>query len=409
METLRFQALWTTQNCHLQSSIFGIWNSTHLSTWEKITTVFLRYIELISGYICPKSFSQKAKEKIMSLPVQRAVIENRRASWIANWNTEGSQSLPGWRRIQERFTPYQLQLTSPDAAPNAGDVRGFFYRHNAADKNQVDVPTIICFDRVVANEAIWNWLLVTGCHSSEPFNVITLDYPTENINSSRDLIKHGETLYQMAHDRLGISERNIHFLGCGFGGPLAALVSEMHPDAGRLVSFKSFASMESLIWHEAALAIERQGFIAFLTKWIISKLNTAIGWGWEATNALWKVKDKALFLYSAERDQNVPFHVNAINAIGAKNLQENQCIFMRRNLGNALFADDDYQHFISPYSDQQNTPIAIRIVNFIFGREMLKWHEGDSGRIDMPDFKERDMAQYRSKLPNRKKLADAWS
>lgn len=373
MTAMRFQAIWTPSNSHLHH-FCGIVNSTHLNVWEKITTLFHRIIESITRMICPTFILNKAKAKI--LPISRSTPEmlaiqrhDRGHAWQGHMVMSRTQK-GEWDEMRKAYTAHPLQLQTPDGVV----VNGFFYKRNVRDR---DIPTIICFNPSAVSSAtsIWDWLLLKGSRCSQkPFNVLVFDYPTQSLQCSRDLIIYGETLFQFGQS-IGISEPNLHFLGYGFGGPIAASVAEMHPNAGRMVSLRAFASMESFIWNEADRSVQRPGEMPFYIKWLIAKLNHAIGWGLEATNAMWKLKNKTLFLYS-RHDRTIPLHIDAIHAIGVNNIPRNQRVEMRPKKALRV-GEDDHRYSPEFYNDLRKNLIVDRIVDFIVRQNILNYYQGD--------------------------------
>lgn len=358
---IAFRGVWNAENSHLQSNLYDILISPHLTLWKKISTIFNRVMECIVRSICPEFLLKIAQASIvpcsMNLDgVYRAEdVQAAQNNWLRLWNPdEDDDSI---QVIQLNYEPSQLSLTTPEGV----QIKGIFYKHKNSTSD--DIPTILCFNpnNGYAYGDTWNWLLKKGCDSfDQPFNVLVFDYPTPQLCCARDLVIYGDTLFQAARRRLGISERNLHFLGYSLGGAIGPLVAQMHPLAGRVVSLRSFASLHNVITdHEGVL-----NNLPFFARWVLAKLAAAIGWGIEASDALWDLREKTLFVYS-RGDEVLPPSVTAVNAVQEwYNLRDDQRIIMQPKPGKI----DNHTAPLRHYQDTEGNAVSNRIVNFLLGR-----------------------------------------
>lgn len=392
----QFQGTWTAENADLQSNLLDLCKSPHLSLWAKISTIFNRIMECIARCLSLGLLHNRVKDLVVpSSTFSEEDIDQTRKQWARRWGLQSDddmalQTQPSHDPSQQHnltisddvewdesaflhkirlddartfqklqlascYQPQQLKLTTPDGV----EVEGIFYKDIRSDSN--NIPTIICCNpnAALAHEGVWDWLLLEGRNDSQPFNVLTYDYITPQLNSARDLVVYGDTLFQAALS-FDISEQNVHFLGYSLGGPIAAKIADMHPYTGRVVSLRSFASMEHFLIDPQGIVAENLPF--YCIRWVLAKINTAIGWGIEAADALWNLRNRTLFVYTPQDEIFAP-SAAAVSAVGEANLSRDRCIVMQVKEG--ITVGNHHCDELSKFEDAQGNSIAQRIVRFI--------------------------------------------
>ncbi len=371
-DVIEFQAKWTPENCHLQSSIWGIYQCTDLTDSQKKTLICRRIIETIVhifsfGLLRFAAKSLVVPSTLYSAKTHAEVERDWKKRWIEPLsnappsNPQQAKQRETYARLRETYDAIPLKLATPDGV----DVKGIFYRHKESVGQ--DIPTILCFNgngELAHREEPWDWLLKKGCRSQQPFNVLTFDYPTSDLTHSRDLVVYGDTLFQAARAQ-GISENNIHILGMSLGGAVSVLAAELHPLIGHIVNLKSFESLEKVITDPKGI-VGRVIRSDCLRQFVASAVD-AIGWSVEPANALNTLKHKTLFVYT-ERDEVLPTAVTAVNAVGMGLVNPGRVISLQK--GREPFIDG-HNAPLSNYVDNDGQSASNRIVNFILGREVF--------------------------------------
>jgi hypothetical protein len=361
---IEFQAKWTPENCHLQSSIWGIYKCTDLTSSQKTTLIWRRIIETIVHIFSFGLLRYIAKSYIvLSTTYSAQTHAEVEKDWKERWIEPISIPTPSniqQAKLRETYEGIPLKLKTPDGV----DVRGIFYRHMFSAGQ--DIPTILCFNGngQLAHTDGWDWLLKKGCRSQQPFNVLTFDYPTSDLTHSRDLVAYADTLFQAARAQ-GISENNIHSLGLSLGGALSVIAAELHPLAGRVVNLKSFESLGKVITDPEGVV--GQNVRSDCLRRFLAKAVDAMGWSIEPATALNKLKDKTLFVYT-KMDEVLPPSVTGVNAVGEANLNPDRVIKLRLKHWNL---EDHHNAPLRNYQDENGQTASNRIVNFILGREVF--------------------------------------
>jgi hypothetical protein len=235
---IEYRAHWSAQNKHLESGIAAVYKNENYSLWQKIYFVFKRIVEAIVCFFTPASFEKNIQSCF--LPTSVTSISTLEAQFD-QWRAETYDS---------RFTPYHLDLTTPDNQK----LHAICYARDDVAKR--DLPTIIYFPGMIEHASRSVKRLLSLAFEAEvlPYNVIVFDYRGSGLNrlfygdrsfQARDLILDGETVAQAAIEKLGISETNVHFFGVSFGGAIGSFVAHMH--TGRFINYNSFASLQETL------------------------------------------------------------------------------------------------------------------------------------------------------------------
>jgi hypothetical protein len=372
MRQIAFQAHWTPQNCHLQSHFKGIFQSQQLSLYQKITLAFHRILESLGRHFCPPHVQSLIRYALIPSSLLTGDLSSRmEQEWIQKW--EGPDAQGQWTQLRNAYTPIQMKLKTPDGIP----VDGIFYQSRATAER--DIPTILCFtgNGGVLYSPSWDWLLKKGMQSTQPFNVIAVNYAMPDLKSAKDPVICGETIFQAARESLGISEANLHFLGFSLGGAVAALVHDLHPWAGRMINYNSFDSLRGLIRSPASPLCDM--IPHWLLRELLAQATVPLGWNMEPKRALRQLKEKTLFIYNPQ-DEIIPPDATAARATAS--LLDS--IFRRHavleasdhviplKLGNRRARPSSHHNApLGLYEDGNGCSVSNRIVNFLLGRDIF--------------------------------------
>ena len=185
-----------------------------------------------------------------------------------------------------------------------------------------DTPTVILFNPLGAEDSIHSGL--TTSLMARKCNVITFNYRgLGTTKKANDLVLDGESIYQYATQELGIERNKIHFYGLSLGGALAAQVKALHPESeGKYVGDRVFKSVFSLITEKCSihkLGSTVKKITSFIAGIFLAHPIRLLGWEWEGTKALAKMKGNKLVVYHP-KDFIVPVSASLANACTTKEL-----------------------------------------------------------------------------------------
>ncbi len=365
MLEIHYSAHWTPKTAALQSNPIGIARSSDLSLVQKVTIASQRSLQILLATVL---FPLKSLARSMTLPTS----QTPRKEWEA-LNQKWEQK---WQGKHSPYEPTALQLTTPDGA----SIHGTFYRQRWAGN---DIPTIVCFNhnRCLSKSDNWDWLISKGEKSSTPFNVIVFDYrgtdQQTKVNNTRELVLDGETVVQCAIEKLGVSPKNLHYLGFSIGGGVSAQVAANNPETGRIANRSSFSSLGAVLQNSPEIddtvppvllpfvpKFLLPLFWNKVTKWVVAKVNGSIGWELDATPALRSLKDRLLIAYHPS-DRLIPPQVGAIAAIGKKSTSQQAILSLKPTVTNEY---PQFDYHLAPFQllqDVNGMKASKRILNFL--------------------------------------------